>query len=81
MWINTFQVVVGSKRGSYIKILHSTVRDACIHGNWHAHVDFSFIVLNACAKTKQVRARSHQMHVPKQNNTPEDKTKVEGNWI
>ncbi|ONI15375.1 hypothetical protein PRUPE_3G040100 [Prunus persica] len=86
MWITKFRVVVGCKRGSYMKILHSTVRDACINGNWHARVDFSF--MSDCEVSKpqgerirQVRARLHQMHVPKQNNTPEDKTKVEGNWI
>lgn len=43
MWITKFRVVVGRKRGSYMKILHSTVRDACINGNWHARVDFSLM--------------------------------------
>ncbi|CAB4302823.1 unnamed protein product [Prunus armeniaca] len=42
MWITKFQVV-RCKRGSYMKILHSTVHDACINGNWHARVDFSFM--------------------------------------
>lgn len=42
LWITTFRIIVGSGGSSNIEILHSTIRDVCIHGGWHFHVNFSF---------------------------------------